>query len=222
MTSKAIGLNDSSSATPGSTSSESNVPYLVMVNLPPGRWSFPVRPSRQIIGRSAKVQIRIPSQFSNVSRRHAEIWCDEDRIWIRDLNSQIGTRVNNIWLRPLNTVEIEADDRIWLGGVELEVVAAGSCAGRCEGSGNDQETNTWGAQFSSRKVLEDLTSAELGVLLCMQRGKMQDDEIGQELDRSPHTVRTQLASIYQKVGVHSRGELLGWLTRAGRASSIAS
>ena len=70
------------------------------------------------------------------------------------------------------------------------------------------------APASTQCLLGRLTHAELEVVLCMGRGLIRDDEIGRQLFRSPHTVRTQVASIFDKLGLHSRPELLGWLKRA--------
>src|SRR6185436_13970484 len=140
-------------------------------------------------------------------------------IWIRDLNSRAGTHINGIWLRALNPVAVKANDRIWLGGVELTVVSSFTLVeGGCDFTGSDEDTGSWNSQFEDRTLLDDLTPAELAIVYCLGRGIILDAEIGQELKRSPHTVRTQFASIYQKIGVHSRGELLGWLKRFGGAT----
>lgn len=49
----------------------------------------------------------------SVSRRHAELWRDGERWYMRDLGSRNGTRVNGI--RVLEPVEVRPGDRVALG-----------------------------------------------------------------------------------------------------------
>ena len=58
-----------------------------------------------------------------------------------------------------------------------------------------------------------LSQAELDVVLWMSRGFTDPDEIAEKLFRSPHTVRTHLGTIFSKLGVHSRDQLLSCLLR---------
>ena len=53
--------------------------------------------------------------------------------------------------------------------------------------------------------------AEREVVLWMCRGFLDDEAIGKKLKRSPNTVRTQVGSIFQKLGLHSRGDVLNVL-----------
>jgi LuxR family maltose regulon positive regulatory protein len=62
-------------------------------------------------------------------------------------------------------------------------------------------------------LLAELSRAELEIVLWMTRGYTTDGEIGKLLYRSPHTVRTQVSSIFNKLGIHSRAELVGWANR---------
>ncbi len=45
-----------------------------------------------LVGRDASAAIRLAS--AQVSRRHAELWLQDGRLWVRDLNSSNGTFVN--------------------------------------------------------------------------------------------------------------------------------
>jgi len=71
----------------------------------------------------------------------------------------------------------------------------------------------WCAAVLSERTL---TPAELDVLLWICRGYVSDKDLGRVLERSPHTVRTHVASIFKKLKVTSRAELVSWLKRAGR------
>jgi pSer/pThr/pTyr-binding forkhead associated (FHA) protein len=51
------------------------------------------------------------------SRRHAEIWRDGGRWFLRDLGSRNGTRLNG--MRVAGRVEIRAGDRVSLGGRDV-------------------------------------------------------------------------------------------------------
>ena len=47
----------------------------------------------------------------------------------------------------------------------------------------------------------------------MSRGFTDPDEIGEKVYRSPNTIRTHLGTIFNKLGVHSRDQLLSCLLR---------
>jgi hypothetical protein len=55
------------------------------------------------------------------------------------------------------------------------------------------------------------------VMAWMARGVVEVKDISRQLFRSVNTVRTQLSNIYEKIGVHSRAELLGVLIRNGNS-----
>src|SRR5690606_6180763 len=67
-------------------------------------------------------EIQIPQRFRHVSRRHAEIWAERRGIRVRDLGSRAGTHVNGVWVSGEKDASVAVGDRIWAGGLELEVV----------------------------------------------------------------------------------------------------
>lgn len=72
-----------------------------------------------IVGRDRDVGVSIPSEY--VSRRHAELHWDGDRLGIRDLGSRNGTRVNG---RPATDwIDLTHGDMIRFGSVEAVVDA---------------------------------------------------------------------------------------------------
>jgi DNA-binding CsgD family transcriptional regulator len=196
------------------------VAHLRIVNFP--EWLAGITGEKQLIGRGKEAHLRLPPQFRSASRKHAQIWADKrDLLWICDLDSRMGTTVNGVLLAPHRENRVIPGDRILIGAVELELrsghPAANAVNTADKGSIIDMESTraevrtTSAARLGQR--LELLTAAEVDVVLWLTRGYTDLDEIGQLLHRSPHTVRTQLGSIFRKADVHSREELLGWIRR---------
>lgn len=206
----------------------SAIAYLVMTNVCPTEWSGAIHAERQLVGRAGECPIRIPGRFASTSRRHAYVWGDARAIWVRDNGSTSGTQVNGVVLEPHYDFRISTGDRITLGSVELEVVASLEVVGRSyldvlgdeEGMG-DGEMSHENVDFRSAiNALEPLTPAEREVVLWMCRGHTSLVELGAKLHRSPNTVRTHLNSIFRKLEVHSRDELIGYMRRRGDGSTI--
>jgi len=67
---------------------------------------------RVLVGRAPECDCVVPEDCA--SRRHAEIWRDGGRWFLRDLGSRNGTRLNG--MSVAGRVEIRAGDRVSLGG----------------------------------------------------------------------------------------------------------
>jgi hypothetical protein len=67
---------------------------------------------RHLIGRAPSCDCVLPDDC--VSRRHAEIWREGERWYVRDLGSRNGTRLNG--LRVIERVEVRPGDRLDFGG----------------------------------------------------------------------------------------------------------
>jgi DNA-binding CsgD family transcriptional regulator len=206
--------------------------YLVMVNVPHQEWSYKIGKEQKVLGRSLDAAIQIPKGHTRVSRRHATVWRNDSDIWMRDEGSKYGTLVNGVFLRSGQPANITTGDRIGLANVELEVVdhvsklakllsETGIKVGTRKRSGNGTKTVSIHMRPLDvvRIALEQLTSAELDILLWMYRGYTSDAELGRRLYRSPHTIRTQVASIHAKLGVHSRADVATWLKRGAQLRS---
>jgi FHA domain-containing protein/uncharacterized protein DUF1707 len=74
---------------------------------------------RVTIGRGPSCDCLLPED--SVSRRHAELWREAGRWYIRDLGSRNGTRVNG--LRVLEPVGVRPGDRITLGDATYRLTA---------------------------------------------------------------------------------------------------
>lgn len=80
---------------------------LVRVGAPP----FTLKPGTSvIIGRAAEADLSVPS--NRVSRRHSEIFWQDERPWIKDLGSQNGTLVNG---KRVQEHELADNDELSVG-----------------------------------------------------------------------------------------------------------
>jgi len=211
-------------------SDEAPPAFLTMTNVEPEDWCAAFSERRKLIGREPKADI--PVRRARVSRRHAEIWAGSPSLGIRDLGSRSGTRINGVWLKANCDTSLAVGDRIWIGGIELEVVgdvpllaqvlAETSVVGehlvKSAGTASREPLVTKSTECPYavepiRTVLSQLSRAELEVLLWMGRGYLEDVELGGKLFRSPNTIRTHFNSIYRKLDVHSRADILGYLKR---------
>jgi DNA-binding NtrC family response regulator len=69
----------------------------------------------------------VPLLENGVSRRHAEIYQEDGRIFVRDLESRNGTILNGV---PVTRAELAEGDRLALGGVRFLVLLGAGPAGR--------------------------------------------------------------------------------------------
>ena len=74
---------------------------------------------RVTIGRGPSCDCLLPED--SVSRRHAELWRESGRWYVRDLGSRNGTRLNG--MRVLEAVELRPGDRLALGDATYRVSA---------------------------------------------------------------------------------------------------
>lgn len=89
------------------------------LDLPTGE-ALAIRPNRAIIGRSASGDVHIASD--HVSRQHALVWREAGRIWLADLGSSNGTRLNG---QPIDRpTELFAGDAVALGEASFRFRAA--------------------------------------------------------------------------------------------------
>lgn len=203
---------------------------LLLTNHPAGGWFFTIDSHRKMIGRADDVEIPVPRKFRTVSRRHAEVWLDHRGCWIRDLGSRVGTRVNLVWIDRLSEVKLVPGDLIRLGeNLEIQVVAGDPTA---EGNGEaveelsssasgDQTLGLFPRATPQQLLRQHISPAETEVMLWISRGYLGNEDLGRLLHRSPNTVRTQVGSILRKLGLHNRGDIIGWLKRLGPAGKPA-
>jgi hypothetical protein len=97
-------------------------------------WSRPRLPSlalptgsatRMVVGRAPNCDCVLPEEC--VSRKHAQLWRDGERWFLRDLGSRNGTRVNG--MRVIESIEVRPGDRVCLGGATYRLRASRGLAG---------------------------------------------------------------------------------------------
>lgn len=193
---------------------------LLITNVPASEWLVKIAGHTQIIGRSPDCDIVIPEQYKQVSRRHAQLDHRHQGVWIHDIGSSGGTEINGVPLKENRPTKIVFGDRIALAGLELYYISStANVMEPLEESPTEEDPFSLTALrlreklriSSSDKSLEYLSPAELEVVRWICRGVMTDKEIGKQLHRSPHTVRTQLCSVFQKLQIHSREQLIGYM-----------
>jgi len=189
--------------------------YLILTNESVDIWCAAITKHRKVIGRKQSCEIIIPPKFVSVSRRHAEIWGDSDGIQLRDLKSTAGTRINGVSIKANQDTEAVIGDRIMLGILELQIVndlpvqrQLFAETGVLIDESMDSVDPSRLSPTPPRTLLANLTKAEFAIVLWICRGFYKDEEIGHYLHRSPNTIRTQVNSIFRKLNVHSRTDLV--------------
>ncbi len=89
---------------------------LIMFREDGSRRDFTLKPGVTTIGRKDDCNIRIP--LSVVSRRHAEVFMDEDGVVLKDLGAANGTFLNN---QKITEEDLEPGDQIIIGPVVFTV-----------------------------------------------------------------------------------------------------
>jgi DNA-binding CsgD family transcriptional regulator len=189
--------------------------YLTITNESVDIWCAAITNRRKTIGRKHDCDIVVPARFVCTSRRHAEIWGDRSSIKMRDVGSTGGTQINGVLIDKDQEAALVVGDRIWLGGLEMQLVGDLPVQRKLfaeTGVYIDEAAESVNPDLlsisPSRTLLADLTKAEFAIVLWICRGYYKDEEIGKQLHRSPNTIRTQVNSIFRKLGVHSRTELV--------------
>ena len=71
-----------------------------------------------VLGREEKVDIYLKG--NTISRRHASIGFEEDKFYIKDLDSTNGTKINGKFIKTGTKSTLNHRDRIELGDVEVQ------------------------------------------------------------------------------------------------------
>jgi pSer/pThr/pTyr-binding forkhead associated (FHA) protein len=84
----------------------------------------PIRPGLNVVGREGDISL----VDGRVSRRHAEIGNEDGRIWIQDVGSTNGTKVNGNTLTLNQKQDLVGGDKISFGGLEVVVSVPGAAS----------------------------------------------------------------------------------------------
>ncbi len=174
--------------------------WLVGTSDVPGNLPFRLEPGQYIIGRTRRAQIVIVD--ATVSRRHARLVCAPGRVTLEDLGSSNGTRVNE---QPISSpCNVRVGDHIRFGYVACTLSASPLLL-----RASDENESTYQVRHEAAKTvrIDGLTAAQLAVVNHVLAGRT-EAEIAVILDKSPHTIHTHLKAVFQRLGVHSRAELI--------------
>src|SRR5690242_2523387 len=96
---------------------------LVVVSTGPdaGR-RLPLQDGRNLVGRGPRNNVELTDP--GISRCHAAVVVGPDGLWLEDLGSTMGTRVNH--QQVTTCVQVGPDDRIELGPVQLRIESRAS------------------------------------------------------------------------------------------------
>jgi two-component system, cell cycle response regulator len=98
-------------------------PVLILIRGTPQGKKYSLKGHKRfILGRDKSAEIQLDD--ANVSRQHAQITLEEDRIYISDMNSRNGTFLNDETIGS-NKIELAKEDMIRLGSTILKYLPAG-------------------------------------------------------------------------------------------------
>lgn len=86
-----------------------------------GGREFPIRPGENVVGREGDIPVDEPM----VSRRHAKVVSESAGIFVEDLGSTNGTKVNGDKIVPGDRKPLKAGDTLSFGGVEMKLSLPG-------------------------------------------------------------------------------------------------
>ena len=178
--------------------------WLFIPGVDPVLWTHQITTKRQSVGRSDECNIELA--HGSVSRKHAEVWRVGDALWVKDLESRNGTRLNGSRVREAT---VEVGDTLHFGdvavGVGKEVKEKPASAERRLTSttveGRIQRAGRFEVRFGG------MTEAQLNVLQLLLKG-MAEKQVAESLFISQHTVHSHVKQIYRVLGVQSRAELM--------------
>jgi pSer/pThr/pTyr-binding forkhead associated (FHA) protein len=161
--------------------------------------------AEQTVGRSSECHIALTDL--TVSRKHARVTVDRDRVIVRDLRSQNGTYINGV---RITSAELAIGGTVVFGNYSMQL---------CRGSEHGEiELRT---DVSTRRIIREdgppthlLSPAEMRVLQVLLDGdEMTEKEAAARLNLSVHTVHNHVRAIYRILNVTSRPALLKRLLR---------
>lgn len=158
-----------------------------------------LKPGLFRIGRDPLCEIRLKAE--SISRRHASLRVEKDRVLLLDHGSRNGVRVNGE--RVYGEVEISPGDRIEIGTEALTLLEP-----RARDTGIPQATKPMPRmEEPDTSPLDTLSRREREVFERLALGETQR-EIAERLGLSVKTVETYKARIGEKLGLRTRADLV--------------
>ncbi|MBX3269015.1 MAG: FHA domain-containing protein [Sandaracinaceae bacterium] len=166
------------------------------IRLTPGTWR---------IGRDPACEIRLTDE--SVSRRHATLRVSDFEVELSDQGSRNGVRVNGE--RAYGRNRIDVGDRVQVGTYDLELAEQGT-ASMAQSVTRPLPKVPRGGNES----LALLSRREREVFERLARGETQR-AVADALGLSVKTVETYRARIRDKLGLHSRADLVAFALESG-------
>jgi pSer/pThr/pTyr-binding forkhead associated (FHA) protein len=185
--------------------------YLIMTGPPHMTWAYPVTEERIVFGRDADCQLRLI--HPTVSRRHCEVWADEDKLLVRDLKSLNGTYVNGV---PIRQRRLAFGDLLQVGPLIVQVVQALQPCAKVFDIGSDEDSTPQIVEPAQASTLASFTEVEQNIVKLLAEGHS-EKEVAVRLRLNPHSVHSTVKQLYKRLGVSSRAELLVWYWRGTSA-----
>ena len=182
--------------------------WLIGVDQVAGDLPYELTCGSHIIGRSRSCDLTI--RHPTLSREHARIWRNEHgQVTIKDLESKNGTWVGEVRIQqqPLKPPEI-----FQLGEIRLSLQLTIPESFH-EPSEATRSARGRAADAPQNLLIGSLTPAQRQVFDLIVAG-CDEQTVAQRLDRSFHTIHVHLKAIFQKLGVHSRADLLALVLRS--------
>jgi DNA-binding CsgD family transcriptional regulator len=168
---------------------------------PPGNLPFRLAAGEFVVGRTTRSAIVLGD--ATVSRRHARLIigrCETNGCQLEDLGSANGTFVNE---RPVARCMLQMGDHVRFGAVACGV----SSSPLFFRSLGESDTTRQIPKRQTETQLDGLTAAQLEIAAHIVEGRS-EAEIAGLLGKSPHTIHTHLKTIFRRLEVHSRPELI--------------
>jgi DNA-binding CsgD family transcriptional regulator len=179
--------------------------WLVATSAVPSNLPIRLEERTYVIGRTKKAQIVIAD--ATVSRRHARLVCTRSSLTIEDLSSSNGTFINEASIAERQ--QLELGDRLRLGMVTCLVSRSPLLI---NAAADDESTYQVPLRPSETTLLDEFTPAQQAIIPHLLKGRS-ETEIAACLGRSRNTIHTHMKAIFERVGVHSREELIVKLLR---------
>ena len=180
-----------------------NSPYLmwlVAVKTAAGSLPFRLVTGEFVLGRTKHADIVIADP--TVSRRHALLRFEGSTLYVEDLGSSNGTFLNDA---AISHGEVKLGDRLRFGVALCEFSPSPFA-----GSRNAEESTfeiPMPKSSSDTTTTTIFTRSQQKIIPLLMDGKS-ETEIAALLDKSRHTIHAQVRKIFERMGVHSREELI--------------
>lgn len=176
--------------------------YLVMTCPPRTGWAFPVTEERSVIGRDSNC--KLPLVYPTVSRRHCEVWAEDNNVYVRDLKSVNGTFVNG---REVRKQQLQPGDVLQIGPLMLQVVRAVESGEKVFDVGFDQESTPIPGEMRKTLEIVNLAARDQEIVKLLVEGYT-EKQVAVHTKMTQNAVHSHVKALYKRLGVSSRAQLI--------------